>query len=125
MNTKATGALIFGFDPYHYYDVKVSGEIVADRWVRGRYHKELGGYTYIYNFTIKFTTINDWAKLGVPINLRLGDIEIEDFPFPLTQSKINGLITQTTPEYEKVYNLCNSHIGSDITILRLLCQSKI
>ena len=69
LNPRAVGALTFGFDPYHYYNVKVASEIVADKWVRGRYHKELGGYTYIYNFTIKFTTTDDWCKLGFPINL--------------------------------------------------------
>jgi hypothetical protein len=74
LNPRAVGALTFGFDPYHYYNVKVASEIVADKWVRGRYHKELGGYTYIYNFTIKFITTDDWCKLGHPVNLDLNSI---------------------------------------------------
>lgn len=74
LNPRAVGALTFGFDPYHYYSVKVASEIVADKWVRGRYHKELGGYTYIYNFTIKFTTTDDWCKLGHPVNLDLNSV---------------------------------------------------
>jgi hypothetical protein len=74
LSPRAVGALTFGFDPYHYYNVKVASEIVADKWVRGRYHKELGGYTYIYNFTIKFTTTDDWCKLGHPVNLDLNSV---------------------------------------------------
>ena len=87
LNPRAVGALTFGFDPYHYYNVKVAGEIVADKWVRGRYHKELGGYTYIYNFTIKFITTDDWCKLGHPVNLDLNSAF-----FTFTKEEIDKLI---------------------------------
>ena len=75
LNPRSTGRLTFGYDPYHYYEVKVSDEILGTKWVRGRYDKNLGGYTYIYEFTVKFETINDWAKLGNPVNLRLDYIK--------------------------------------------------
>ena len=87
LNPRAVGALTFGFDPYHYYNVKVASEIIADKWVRGRYHKELGGYTYIYNFTIKFTTTDDWCKLGHPVNLDLNSAF-----FTFTEEEIDKLL---------------------------------
>lgn len=109
LNPRATGALIFGFDKYHYYDVKVSGEIVADRWVRGRYHKELGGYTYIYNFTVKFTTTNDWAKLGVPVNIDLNSLKRDSLQ-PLSQ--ITTSFGEDSSKTEKILNNYNNYFNA-------------
>lgn len=102
LNAKAYGPLIFGFDKHHYYEVKVSGEIIADRWIRGRYHKELGGYTYIYNFTVKFTTVNDWAKLGVPVNVNVSILSEQTQPFNTTSS-----VEEIT--YNEFSNLFNAY----------------
>lgn len=99
LNAKAYGPLIFGFDKHHYYEVKVSGEIIADRWIRGRYHKELGGYTYIYNFTVKFTTVNDWAKLGVPVNVNITTLAEEIQPFNTA-----GSSEDTYNEFSNLFN---------------------
>lgn len=112
LNPRAVGALTFGFDPYHYYNVKVASEIVADKWVRGRYHKELGGYTYIYNFIIKFTTTDDWCKLGHPVNLDLNSAF-----FTFTKEEIDKLTHpfQEISDYsniEDAYNIFSNFNNS-------------
>ena len=71
LSARSTGPLVFGYDPYHYYNVKIAGGITAEKWVRSKYHKELGGYTYIYTFTINFETVDSWCKLGMPVNYSL------------------------------------------------------
>lgn len=71
LSARASGPLVFGYDPYHYYNVKIAGGITAEKWVRSKYHKELGGYTYIYTFTINFETVDSWCKLGMPVNYSL------------------------------------------------------
>lgn len=93
LSARAAGPLVFGYDPYHYYNVKIAGGITAEKWVRSKYHKELGGYTYIYTFTINFETVDSWCKLGMPVNysLKPEGTTLQPLNKSTTEERINEL----------------------------------
>ena len=102
LSARAIGPLVFGYDPYHYYNVKVAGGITAEKWVRSKYHKELGGYTYIYTFTINFETVDNWCKMGMPVNysLKLEGTTLK----PLNKNTVDERINELGNMYNS-YNL--------------------
>ena len=58
-----SGKLRFDWNDKYYYMVKVSKAITGSMFIKSKVDSVMGDL-YIINFTVEFTTINDWAALG-------------------------------------------------------------
>jgi hypothetical protein len=77
LDGRQSGRLSFDFDPYFYYNVKVSGGISATKIVKSYLDNIKGRYVYILTFSITFTSTDNWEKIGVPIVVRLHDDDVQ------------------------------------------------
>lgn len=66
------GKLSFDFNDWTYYLVKVSKEISGTTFINGYDHAH--GDNYTIEFTITFTTVNDWAALGPTVTIPLNKV---------------------------------------------------
>ena len=74
----SSGKLQFQFNQFTYYYVKVSQQITGTTFVAGKMDKLLGDL-YIIEFSITFTTVDDYAALGQPVTCLLNrDFGYED-----------------------------------------------
>lgn len=87
----SSGKLQFQFNQFTYYDVKVSQQITGTTFVAGKMDKILGDL-YIIEFSITFTTIDDYAALGQPVTCLLN----RDFGWEDRDETTNELIYKYT-----------------------------
>ena len=92
LSPDAIGRLEFDFNYNTYYNAKVSKSITGKTFVKGGYDKLLGDL-YVVEFTIDFTTVDDYAALG-PVNV--GSFNIDS---PSDYTIDNDLATSNNPYY--------------------------
>lgn len=93
LSPDAVGRLEFNFNYDTYYNTKVSKSITGKSFVKGGYDKLLGDL-YVVEFTVDFTTVDDYAALG-PVNVGIinGHYDIDAIP------DINEIATSYNPYF--------------------------
>lgn len=139
LSPDAVGRLEFNFNYDTYYNAKVSKSITGKSFVKGGYDKLLGDL-YIVEFTVDFTTVDDYAALG-PVNVGVINTEkystelyLEGAEYILTKDGVtNRKITQNQNanfvisdlEYDTNYYLYSKKIITYIEFYNQNLDGKI
>lgn len=118
LSPDAVGRLEFNFNYDTYYNAKISKSITGKSFVKGGYDKLLGDL-YVVEFTVDFTTVDDYAALG-PVNVgvinqtynldkinkkQISQVSITGSGVSVTNNSVGNVKTILGLSYDQSYNV--------------------